>query len=258
MEKTILDFDIEQIANSGQCFRITRKDAITWKVVAFKKELYITKLSERDYAFNCDEKEFNEIWYGYFDLQRDYKKVKENIKRINDPYLTAAVNYGFGLRILQQDPWESIVSFIISQRNNIPRIIKIIDRLCEPYDGFFPSPEDLFVYTEIDFRNLGLGYRAMYLVEITKAVINKKLEIEKIKNMNTKDSIEYLKNFIGIGDKVANCIALFGFSKIDAFPIDTWINRIISAHYNGHLDIDRFKEYAGIVQQYMFFYQRSL
>ena len=258
IEKIIKDFDIKQIADSGQCFRILSLSDNVWEVIAFRKKLLINKIGNDQYKFHCDEHEFQSIWSNYFDLQTNYEKIKNDIKKFNDPYLNEAIKYGFGIRILHQDLWEMIVSFIISQRNNIPRIKSTIDKICNPYDGFFPSPEDLVKYSELDFINLGLGYRSKYIFDISRSILDGKLNLSTLKNLSTEESINYLKTFNGIGIKVANCIALFGLYKIDAFPIDVWIQRIIDKKYNGNFSIDKFKGYAGIVQQYMFFYQKSL
>jgi N-glycosylase/DNA lyase len=251
------DFDLYQIANSGQCFRISEILANTWEVKAFNKCLLIRQEEDGDYVFECSSEEFEKIWFDYFDMERDYGKIKANIRAIGDHYLTAAVDYAHGIRILWQDLWETIVTFLISQQNNIPRIKNTIVKLCQPYDGLFPTPDLLSQYTENDFLALGLGYRAEYLQNIVKAVMEGNLNLQELKTMNSLNAINFLKSFRGIGDKVANCIALFGLHKVDAFPIDVWIKRIIDERYGGNFDKTRFSEYAGIVQQYMFFYQKN-
>lgn len=258
VEKELKDFDIAQIADSGQCFRFSKLDSRTWRIIAFQKILNIEKISENNYIFHCDENEFNSIWYNYFDLQTDYGIIKNFVYNLNDSYLISAINYGHGIRILRQDLWEMIISYIISQRNNIKRITNTINKICAYFSGFFPSPTQLSQFTEEDFIKLGLGYRARYLVEITHSVLNHDLDFKKIKLMKTPEVINYLNQFKGIGEKVANCIALFGLYRIDAFPIDTWIKRIIDNQYSGIFDVDRISQYAGIIQQYMFFYQRFL
>ncbi|MDR3180142.1 MAG: hypothetical protein LBT70_04585 [Holosporaceae bacterium] len=252
------DFNLHQIENSGQCFRISEISANVWEVHAFNKRLLIRQEGERhDYVFECSSEEFRKIWFDYFDMGRDYGKIKSNLRAIGDPYLTAAVDYGYGIRILRQDLWETIVTFLISQQNNISRIKNTIVKLCRPYDDRFPTPDLLSKYTENDFLALGLGYRAKYLQNIVKAVRENNLNLRELKTMNSFEAINFLKSFRGIGDKVANCIALFGLHKVDAFPIDVWIKRIIDERYGGNFDKTRFSEYAGIVQQYMFFYRRN-
>jgi N-glycosylase/DNA lyase len=254
----LLDFSLQQIANSGQCFRLKEISSGIWEVIALNKLLQIQKeKGSSNYIFRCSRQEFDEIWFSYFDLGRDYGKIKADIKAIGNPYLTAAINYGYGIRILQQDLWEIIVTFLISQRNNIPRIKRIVAKLCEPYDHRFPTANMLSQYTENDFLSLGLGYRAKYLRNIVKAVIDGNLNFNELKNMNVFDAINFLKRFEGIGNKVANCIALFGLHQMDAFPIDVWIKRSIDEQYGGNFDRNRFPGYAGIIQQYMFFYRRN-
>jgi N-glycosylase/DNA lyase len=190
-------------------------------------------------------------------MDRDYGKIKADIRATGDPYLTAAVNYGCGIRILRQDPWETIVTFLISQQNNMSRIRSIIAKLCRPYGYQFPTPNLLASYTKDDFVALGLGYRARYLHKIVQAVLDGKLNLSELQVMNAVDAVAFLTRFDGIGHKVANCIALFGLHKLDAFPIDVWIRRIIDEQYGGNFDETRFPGYAGIVQQYMFFYRRN-
>jgi N-glycosylase/DNA lyase len=191
-------------------------------------------------------------------MRRDYGKIKENIRATGDPYLIAAVNYGYGIRILKQDLWETMVTFLVSQQNNIPRIKNIIVKLCAPHGGQFPTPDILAQYTENDFLSLGLGYRAKYLQVLVEAVLKGNLSFDALRDMNYHDAINFLKCFHGIGNKVANCIALFGLHKMEAFPVDVWIKRIIDEQYAGNFNEKRFLGYAGVVQQYMFFYQRSL
>ncbi|MDR3273920.1 MAG: hypothetical protein LBS87_01105 [Puniceicoccales bacterium] len=253
------DFSIGQIANSGQCFRINRLGAGNiWQVAALGKVLKIQQTSEFTHTFHCSSEDYRNIWENYFDLRGDYGEIKKSILKFNDLYLNGAVKYGFGLRILRQDVWEVAVSFIISQRNNIPRIKNTIEKLCAPHGGLFPSPQALVKYTEESLRSIGLGYRAKYLAELAKAADSGKFDIEHLRTLGYEEAIKYVKRFNGIGEKVANCIALYGLHKLGAFPVDTWMRRIIDGQYNGKFDIERFPGYAGVVQQYMFFYQRSL
>ena len=258
VSKTLYDFDIEQIANSGQCFRMSKISPAIWMVKAFGRVLHITTISASEYIFDCSEEEYKKLWYNYFDLGADYSTCKEVIRRSQDPYLIKAIDFGYGIRILRQDLWETIVSFIISQQNNITRIKGIIERLCLPFDGIFPSPTLLKDYSEDDFKVLGLGYRAKYIVSIIQAVLDGTFDLDYLKVLPTQDALKYLQKFNGIGAKVANCISLFSLHKIDAFPIDVWIKRIIDTHYNGEFPIEKYAPFAGIVQQYMFFYARSL
>lgn len=253
------DFCIEQIANSGQCFRINKLgSADIWQVVAFGKILTVHRVDRNISIFHCSPEEFQSIWVDYFDLRRDYGMIKNLILMANDPFLRSAIAHGAGLRILHQDIWEVIVSFIISQRNNISRIKSTIEKLCAPYAYAFPSPHILAQYDEKDFCNLGLGYRARYLMDIVGSVEAGTFDMKYLKTLGSGEAIAYLKNFNGIGEKVANCIALYGLHRLEVFPVDTWISGIIRNQYGGNFDIKNFSPYAGVVQQYMFFYQRSL
>lgn len=282
------DFDINQIANSGQCFRINQISPATWEVIAFSRRLLIEQKKENfsaqneevihsDYndfsnlstsvahIFHCSQADYGSIWAPYFDMSRDYSLIKSKIRGTNDTYLTHAINFGYGIRILQQDPWETLISFIISQRNNISRIRRIIKELCAPYGLRFPSPKELAKYSVKDFENIGLGYRARYVRNAAIVVASSSLNLEALKEMSYADALNQLKKQDGIGDKVANCIALFGLQKLEAFPIDIWIMKILEREYGasaknklGTFNPDYFDGYAGIVQQYMFYYERSL
>ena len=253
------DFDIEQIANSGQCFRMYRVDDETWKIFALDRFLKIQK-KNGNYIFYCDQNEFGDFWFDYFDLQTDYGKIKRRILATNDKYLIEAVNFGSGLRILRQNLWEVMVSFIISQQNNIPRIKGCLKKLCEINGGRFPTPRDFLNFREQDLDLVKLGYRKNYLLKISESICNGNFDLEKLKKMNYPEAMKYLKTLHGVGDKVANCIALFGMYQIEAFPIDVWIKRILETHYHNDFSLERrnLQDIGGIVQQYMFFYERSL
>lgn len=273
MKLELEDFSIKKIASSGQCFRIknflelneVEKKIIggegsenIWFVFAFSKILKITQITEKIYDFNTSEEELRDVWKEYFDLNNDYSKINRKILTANDPYLIKALEFSYGIRILKQDLWEIIVSFLISQQNNITKIKNSIFRLCASYSKnlSFPSPEFLATCDDEIFKRASLGYRAEYIKEISKAYLQKKLDFEILKSMDYVDALKYLKNFKGIGDKIANCIILFGLHKLNAFPKDVWINRIIKDVYNGDFNEEIFEDFAGIVQQYMFFYER--
>lgn len=250
------DFNIAQIANSGQCFRISEQYTGIWLVVAFGKSLKIHVKDDNTHIFECDTDEYNELWHNYFDMQRDYGEIKAKIRVVGDPYITRAVDFGYGMRILNQDLWEVIISFIISQQNNIPRIRGIIKRLCAPYGLRFPTPQELASFSEDELEKIGFGYRARYVRNMAIAVTEGRLNFDELQKMSYHEAVAYLKKFDGIGDKVANCIALFGLRKLEAFPVDVWIKRILQKQYGGEFDIRRFPGYAGLVQQYMFYYER--
>lgn len=253
------DFDIEQIADSGQCFRMYRVGDETWEIFALDRFLKIQK-REGEHIFYCDQKEFDDFWSDYFDLQTDYSEIKRRILATKDEYMIKAVNFGSGLRILRQNLWEVMVSFIISQQNNIPRIKVCLKKLCEINGERFPTPTDFLNFREKDLDSVKLGYRKNYLLKISESISNGSFDLEKLKEMKYPESLKYLKTLHGVGDKVANCIALFGLHQIEAFPIDVWIKRILEVRYHNDFSLERWnlQDIGGIVQQYMFFYERSL
>ncbi len=253
------DFDIEQIASSGQCFRMYHIENSVWEVFALNRFLKVQKKGKY-HIFHCDQDIFNNFWFDYFDLHTDYGEIKKRIFASGDEYLISAVKYGAGLRLLRQDLWETIVSFIVSQQNNIPRIKSCIRRLCDANKGRFPTPYDFLNFSEENLESLKLGYRKNYLLKISESVHSGNFDLEKLKKMNYLKAIDYLKTLRGVGDKVANCISLFGLHQIEAFPIDVWIKRILSNRYYNDFSLEHWglQDIGGIVQQYMFFYERSL
>ena len=249
-----IDFDIQQIADSGQCFRMYQINDDVWEARALNRSVSIEKKYDK-HIFSCSETEFQNFWFRYFDLGTDYRELKRRILMTNDEYLKNAVQYGSGLRILQQDVWEMIVSFVISQQNNIPRIKKCIQGLINSNNGKFPTAVDLL---QINLDDLHLGYRKNYLIKIAEDICNENFSIETLKEMDCAEAIRYLKQLSGVGEKVANCVALFGLHKMAAFPVDVWIQRILDTYYDGRNPLDEFglKDIGGLVQQYMYFYER--
>lgn len=272
----IKDFDLAQIEESGQCFRFIKCDkALILK--DYKNDVYRTIVGDRYleavnvendvYDFSCSEAEFNKYWFDYFDLATDYSKFKESINQ-DDLFLKRAVEYGYGIRILVQDKWEMLVSFIISQRKSIPAIRSCIESLCQAFgqpiyvDGqlaaySFPSPESFASHDIEELKAHGVGYRDKYIMKLARDVVEGRIDVEGLGQLPAEKATEELLKIFGIGIKVANCVSLFGLHNIDAFPIDVWINRIIFDHYNGHFDTEEYKGYAGVIQQYMFYYVRS-
>lgn len=260
----VRDFDLVRIFECGQCFRWNSDEYGVYSGVALGYAAKIRR--ENDSIFiSGSVADFESIWRDYFDLDRDYEEIRKML--CIDEYMCAAVNFGAGLRILRQEKWEALCSFIISQCNNIPRIKKIIDALCrafgeEIYLGgetyyAFPKPEILAEQSINDLSFLRCGYRAAYIIEAAKAVHSGILDLNRLAELNVSDSLNALKALKGVGDKVANCIVLFGLSKLDAFPVDVWMKKTIAEHYDKDFDPKIFGSYAGIAQQYMFYYARS-
>lgn len=261
-EITIDNMDLAQIAASGQCFtwkRVGEAEKTTYGFVALDRYLEITQQGNR-FTLSCDSKEWENVWCNYFDFDTDYKDVANRILTSGDEYLINAYRQCGGVRILRQDLWEMIVTFMISQNNNIKRITKSVDMLvercgCKCEDGIhyrFPrpgeAPEEVFADA-----GLGFGYRAEYLREIFEYAAGNPGWLDSLKRMTYDEAFNELLKRKGIGAKVANCICLFGLHHIDAFPIDTHIKQILSAHYPDGFDFERYKGVAGIVQQYMFY-----
>lgn len=221
---------------------------------------------ERDSIFiSCSMDEFLSIWYDYFDLDRDYEKIREKLNI--DDFMRQATAYGAGIRILKQDKWEALCSFIISQNNHIPRIKKIVETLCtlfgEPieFDGglyySFPTPERLSTLDESDLTPLRCGYRSDYILCAAKAVADGSLNLEALSRSSIPNARRELLKIRGVGNKVADCVLLFGLGMLDSFPVDVWMKRALSEHFSPDFDPNVFSPYAGIAQQYIFHYVRS-
>ena len=263
IQKKIKDLDLQQIAQSGQCFRMERQNSSTYSIIAHGEYLEITQHGE-DYTLSCSEKEFQKLWREYLDLDTDYGEIKNSIDT-EDSYLNRAANYGWGIRILKQDLWEMIITFLISQNNNIPRIRNSVRRLCEAAGEkrdtrkgsvyfTFPSPEAVLEAGPEVLGKLGLGYREKYICRMAEAVAEGSLNLEKLKKADYESAHKELMLQYGIGRKVAGCICLFGLYHVEAFPVDTHIKRILDLHYPEGFPYLRYQGYAGILQQYMFYY----
>lgn len=264
--KIIPDFDPRKIADSGQCFRMNRLKEGTYSVVAFDRYLEITDLGGGGFTFSCSEEDFKDIWTEYFDLSSDYSALRTMIPPA-DTFLMSAVDFGWGMRILNQDPWEVTVSFIISQRKSIPAIKTAIETICFNYGikmesgtityYSFPSPERL---AELDCSHLSscsLGYRDKYIISSAQSIAGGRLRLADLRRADEDTARTALKSLYGVGEKVANCILLFGLHHTNAFPEDVWIKRIIDTEYGGSFPKSRYDGYLGIVQQFIFYYARS-
>ncbi len=274
------DFELAHIFECGQCFRwrkIQNDDyiGIIKNGVVEVKRTTPTSICVEYENYNSDDLEKNKKeLIEYFDLNTDYSKIKNIISK-NDINLEKAIEYGSGIRILNQDSWEMLISFIISAANNIPRISKTIENISRKYGKevlfkgnkyhLFPTPEELSKASVEELRSLNLGFRDKYVYGATKMVCDKTIDLNEISKMNYKDAKKELKKVAGVGDKVADCILLFSMKKHEAFPVDTWIKKVMSELYNESKDIkkianfasERFGENAGIAQQYLFYYMRE-
>ena len=289
-ERILTDFDIRTIMNSGQVFRIrpllrdsgfTTAAGETFLAAAGSHAVLIRQKPEAEgrmrVSFSCTEEEFSDFWNGYFDLNRDYEAIRRSVDP-GDSFLTSAVRCGRGIRILRQDLWETIISFLVSQNNNITRIRRSLEALCErygekiPVNAFpdipsasltdasvhaFPSPEAVLEGGPDGLEGLGLGYRDKYIFRMAQRCVGQEGRewLSLLRKGSYEDALALLLREYGIGKKVADCICLFALHHVDAFPVDTHMKQILSAFYPEGFPFSRYEGYAGILQQYMFYYK---
>lgn len=263
-ERSIPDFDLDQIARSGQCFRFRPLGERHYALVAGSRYLEVSQQGQT-VRFDCPEDEFEAVWRPYFDLDADYGRYKSAVAK-RDKYLQSAVAAAGGLRILRQELWETIVCFIISQQNNIARITKCVENLCllfgetcynkskQVYNAF-PSAERLAACTADELASIRLGYRAKYIVAAARQVASGEVDLDAVRRMDYAHAKAELMRLTGVGVKVAECICLFALHHIDAFPIDTHIRQMLDAHYPKGFPLRRYKGFAGVMQQYAFYYE---
>ncbi len=284
----IKDFSLKHTFECGQCFRWDRQPdgsyvgiaggraaKISFRPVGGEYEGTLTIENGRlEVNTEEDNAEYREFWQDYLDMNRDYGEIKKRITGC-DPVMEEVIEAGAGMRILKQDPWEALVSFIISQNNNISRIKSCIDNLCraygEPLGVFegrerfaFPAPEILAALEPEDLDPIRLGYRAKYIVETARAVMKEGVQkLYDLQRDHPDEGYRYLCSLPGVGPKVANCIMLFGLGQMCCFPVDVWIRRIMSELYGipeqnlkaiEDFGNEKFGEYSGIAQQYLFYY----
>lgn len=266
------NFSIRQIRESGQCFRLELLEEAEDKegrvyreygLPAFGRYLRISQCGQC-IDLSCSQEEFDFIWKDYFDLDENYGKLIASIDP-GDAYLNRAAAFGSGIRILRQDLWEMIISFIISQQNNIKRIRHCIDLICRKYgnrmesdegDAYysFPTPQALMDAGLEDLYACNLGYRSRYVKETAGAVCRGDVDLAAIRKMKYQEAASELKRLCGVGEKVANCICLFALHHTDAFPVDTHINKVLKEQYPEGFPFDRYPGYGGSLQQYIFYY----
>ena len=279
--KSPKSFELKDIFECGQCFRWNEEPDGSYTGV-FKENVLNVKKDGQDVHFKgiCKDN-IKEVVEEYFDLNRNYEEIKNTLSKI-DKNMEKSVEYGSGIRILNQDLWETTISFIISANNNIPRIKGIIERLSKKYGNkiefngkdyyTFPTPKQLENVTVEEFRQLGLGFRDIRLYETTKMVLDKQIDLEKLyKEPNTEAVREELLKLSGVGPKVADCILLFSdLKRLDVFPIDVWVRRVMNDLYIKEADEtkvskkkienlaqEKFGDLAGLAQQYLFYWRRE-
>lgn len=269
-EKTVQirdDFDPDKILESGQCFR-PRKQAEGWyRFVSGGQLLYLRPLRSGTYTVRC-EPGAETFWHGYFDLGRSYAALRGKLDS-RDDFLQRAMEYGRGIRVLRQDEWEMLVSFIISQRKSIPAIRRAVELLSERFgerlgsdsEGpvyAFPTAEALCCAGEQALQECGLGYRTRYVLHAAQQAAEGTLDLKKLASLPDEALFARLMELDGVGKKVANCVCLFGYGRVGRVPVDVWIERLIRDEFAGQDPFPQFGLEAGIVQQYLFFYKRSV
>lgn len=251
------DLDLDETLDCGQAFRWKRIESdyhCTYEGSFLNDDLKISQTEKGNFIFhNTSEEDFLGKWSDYFDFQTDYSELKRAFSE--DETLAKACKFAGGIRLLRQNSWECLISFIISQNNNIPRIKGIIDRLCERYGGAFPSADLLSSETPDTLSYLRSGFRAKYIADAAQKTASGEIDLTAIAAMPIDEARTSLKTIKGVGPKVAECVLLFGMHRTDAFPVDVWIKRVLSEYYpSGFPDFAR--DNAGIAQQYLFHYIR--
>lgn len=274
-------FELAHVFDCGQCFRWNIEEDGSYTGIFGNNVLNVQKDNDKVIFKGICETNIEEVVTKYFDLERNYEEIKEVLSKIDDS-MRISIEYGSGIRLLNQDLWEMIISFIISANNNIPRIKKIIDNISKNYGKeiiynnkpfyTFPTPEELKDATVEDYRKLGLGFRDIRIFETVHMVLDKKVDLEEIKKESDTNIIrEKLLTLSGVGPKVADCILLFSdLKKIESFPIDVWVRRVINELYIHNEDEnkvskkeieniakEKFGSLAGIAQQYLFYWKRE-
>jgi len=271
----IEDFNLKETFECGQCFRWNEEEDGSYTGIAYDRVINVKLEEDMLIIDNTDLNDFYDIWFDYFDLGRDYKQIKENLSR--DPILKEAIQYGQGIRILRQDTWETLVSFIISQNNRIPQIKKVIENLAssfgEPieYKGkiyyTFPKAEELVMFDVETIAKTKCGFRAKYILDAASKVFSGEIDLLKLFEYSTNDIRDILMNINGVGPKVADCVILYSIGRYDTFPTDVWIKRIVEYLYLKRegtpleiqlFAIDKFGDLSGFAQQYLFYYGREM
>lgn len=248
-------FDLEQTLECGQCFRWEKQQDGSYTGVASGR---ILNISEQNRGHVLDDP----FWKQYFDLPLDYEEIRENLAA-DDPTLARAAKFAPGMRILNQEPWEALCSFIFSQNNNIPRIKGIVSRFCVGFgekigSGYyaFPKAEKIAGLCEQDLAPVRSGFRAKYILSAARKVAQGEVDLEALKTAPLNEARESLMTIHGVGQKVADCTLLYGLHRLEAFPMDVWMKRAMRTLFPGR-EPESFGEYAGIAQQYIFHYSRN-
>lgn len=261
---TLNELDPVKTFECGQCFRWNADQNGVYTGVAGGRAARVVTENGRVYI-SSNEEDFENFWKDYFDLGLDYEAIRRGFDA--GDYLRRCAEFGAGIRILRQERWEALCSFIISQCNNIPRIKKIVETFCRCFGEAvelegevlysFPDAAVTARLEERDLAPLRCGYRAEYIINAARAVDSGELDLEALSRTDTDTAMKALLSVRGVGKKVANCAVLFGLGHMDAFPVDVWMKRALSEHFPPDFDPKTLGPYAGLAQQYIFYYARS-
>jgi N-glycosylase/DNA lyase len=255
------NIDLKTTFNCGQCFRwrgiedYSHYGADSYEGIVGDKKTIVTQAKDGIILHNVEKNDIP-YWENYFCADEDYIGLIGKFSQ--DSVMKAACEFTPGLRVLRQEPFETLISFIISQNNNIKRITCIIERLCEQFgtNNCFPVPETLARLKERDLTEIGTGYRARYIIDAAQKIMNGETRLDEIAEMSYNEAQAQLLKITGVGKKVADCVLLFGFNKKSAFPQDVWIKRVMAQYYPNGLPVC-IEGYEGIAQQFLFHYIRS-
>lgn len=267
------DFDLDKIAFCGQCFRAKKFEDGMFRFITGEEVLYIKKDDEaslpvqNEYFISCDMDKWEKIWEPYFDMSRNYKSIRTK-KDYSSGFVAKAIECGRGLRILKQDKWEMLITFIISQRKSIPAIAGSVEKLCEKYGKeikteyetlySFPGCDSLSKASKEELALCSLGYRTEYIMDAARKAACREIDLLALSRLGDEEVFDALLTIRGVGKKVADCVLLFGYGRTSRAPVDVWISRAIEAEFNGINPFLNYGEDAGIIQQYIFYYEKNM
>ena len=266
------DFDIRKIIDSGQCFRAKEIENNLFRFTTKKYVVYIKQIDAETFDVSCSQVDWEGTWASYFDLETNYKEIRESIYQFADrttcgDYLKSAVEFSKGIRILRQEPFETLISFIISQRKTIPAIRKSVELICDQFGKIiktdfedavrlFPTAEQLSKATMLNLSSCALGYRGAYVRDAIEKVFERIVRLDDFRKTPDEDMLLELQQIKGVGIKIASCVALYAYHRLNIAPVDVWIKRAIQEDFKGVNIFAEFERYAGILQQYIFYYKR--
>lgn len=261
------DFDAVKIAASGQCFRWYPLSDGRCRIFARDRTVVLKQTAPDTLELDCTPEEFQTFWHNYFDFATDYTAIRASIDP-NDHYLSQSATCGQGIRILRQDPFEMLITFLLSQRKSIPAIQKSVEALSRAAgtpigeaDGqtlyAFPTPAQLATLDDDTLAACGLGYRLPYIRQAAQTAAHNPGLFDELAALDDAALREKLLSLHGVGPKIAQCVMLFGFHRMDSFPLDVWMNRVMDTHYPNGFPFDRYAPFNGVIQQYLFYFVRA-